>query len=324
VAAEAGVSIKTVSRVLNAEGYVSDATRAAVRKAIEDLSYRPNPAAQGLRRSMSRSIAVVVEDIAEPFASQVIQAVEIAVAQRSTVIIASSLGDPSREREVLESLTARQVDGVILSPTTGSKSYLCRLLGRTALVCLDRPAPGFAADLVATDNVGGMRTAVDHLLERGHRRVAYLGDDQGVFTQTERLQGYRAALTDADIAVDERLIYQHVPDRERIGRHLRWLASMPDPPTAFVSGNSLTTFEMMHAGLDAGSASFVAFDDFPLSDVVNGGVSVVAQDATALGTECVQTLERRIANDDAPVRTTRMGTRLILRGRDTDRSTAQP
>ncbi|MFC0672337.1 LacI family DNA-binding transcriptional regulator [Brachybacterium hainanense] len=316
VAARAEVSIKSVSRVLNCENYVSDALRTRVQEAIDALAYRPNPAAQNLRSTSSGSIAMVVEDISEPFFSQLALAVEHTIAPGTIVIVSSTMGDPKREAETLQALAARQIDGIILAPTRAPRPRLLRALGRTAVVCVDRPVLGAQTDLVLSDNVGGMRRAVEHLLSQGHHRIAYLGDAPEVFTQRERLSGYRDALAARGITHDAALVYEHRPDPARIGRHLTWLRSTPDPPTAMVSGNSLTTLAMLRAGFDAGTDAFIAFDDFPLAEVVHGGVSVVAQDAEALGAQAAQTLERRIAHDSAPVRSTRIETRLTLRRGD--------
>lgn len=313
VASHAGVSTKTVSRVINRESYVAESTRTRVLGAIEALSYRPNPAAQNLRRTTSRSIAVVVEDISEPFAAQVTLAVEHTVDEGTTVIVASSMGDPLREANILATLAARQIDGIILAPTQTPRPRLLRRMGRTAVVCIDRPLPGEPTDVVLSDNTRGMQEAVELLLEQGHQRVAYMGDSARVFTQVERLRGYRAALEKNHIKVDPALVYEHRPDVERTRRHLAWLTKLPDPPTAMVSGNSLTTLTMIHAGFNVGLDSFVAFDDFPLAEIVCGGVSVVAQDAAALGREATQTLLRRIANDSAPMKTSRLATQLVLR-----------
>ncbi|WP_152351530.1 LacI family DNA-binding transcriptional regulator [Brachybacterium subflavum] len=313
VAERAGVSTKTVSRVMNRDGYVADGTRTRVLTAIAALSYRPNPAAQSLRRASSRSIAVVVEDISEPFAAQVTLAVEHAVDDGTVVIVSSSLGDPVREAEILATLAARQIDGVVLAPTRTPRPRLLRWMGRTAVVCVDRPLPGERTDVVLSDNARGMQDAVEHLLAQGHRRIAYVGDAPEVFAEAERLQGYRAALARHGVTEDHALIYERRPDAERTRQHLAWLAQLPHPPTAFVSGNSLSTLAMIRAGFDAGADSFIAFDDFPLAEVVCGGVNVVAQDAAALGTEATHTLLRRIANDDAPVKESRIATQLILR-----------
>jgi len=312
VARVAGVSVKTVSRVLNKERYVAEPTRARVAAAIRDLSYRPNPAAQGLRRSVAGSIAFVCEDIAEPFTAQLARSIEKEAADR-VVIVSSMLGDPALEQRTIETLASGYADGIILAPTPGPKPYLDRLPRGVPVVCLDRPAKGFGSDTVLTDNIGGMRQAVSHLLDQGHARIAYLGDSTDAFTQRERLAGYRLALEEAGLPADDELVYQHVPDPARLRKHLAWLTQIRQPPTAHVSANSLTTLALAHAGFDVGSDRFVAFDDFPLADVLHGGINVVAQDAEALGAEATRALLRRIENDEGPVRTIRLGTRLVLR-----------
>nr|WP_256463935.1 LacI family DNA-binding transcriptional regulator [Georgenia sp. TF02-10] len=310
VADHAGVAIKTVSRVINEERYVADTTRARVQASIAALGYRPNAAAQGLRRATSRSIALVCPDISEPFAAQLARAVEQAVGDRSTVIVGSTLGDPRRERELLDSLIARQVDGVILAPTEKVQRHLARRLGRTVVVCIDRPAKGLDSDVVLSDNAGGMAAAVDYLVERGHRCIAYFGDEAALFTQRERLGGFRAALRRHGIEPDPALVYQHTPDRDRLARQLRYVAQMPSAPTGIVSANSLTTIEMLRGGLRPAPGAFVAFDDFLLADVV-GGITIVAQDTHALGVEAAETLLRRVQSDAAPFKTVRIGTRLL-------------
>lgn len=313
VARVAGVSVKTVSRVLNKEKYVAETTRARVAAVIRELSYRPNPAAQGLRRSFAGSIAFVCEDIAEPFAAQLARSIEHEDADQHVVIVSSMLGDPALERKTIETLASGYADGIILTPTPGSKAYLGRLPRGVPVVCLDRPTRGFASDTVLTDNVGGMSQAVSHLLSQGHTRIAYIGDSTDRFTQRERLTGYTSALEDAGLPADDELVYQHVPDPARLRKHLAWLSQIRQPPTAYVSANSLTTLALAHAGFDVGSGQFVAFDDFPLADVLGGGINVVAQDADALGAEATRALLRRIESDEGPIRTIRLGTRLILR-----------
>nr|WP_246328675.1 LacI family DNA-binding transcriptional regulator [Curtobacterium pusillum] len=280
---------------------------------MRELSYRPNPAAQGLRRAASGSIAFVCEDISEPFAAQLALSIDRAVGNEYVVIVASMMGDPARERETIESLASGYADGIILGPTPGPKGYLARLPRGTALVCLDRPAPDVATDVVLSDNVGGMTDAVRHLVDAGHKRIAYLGDAPAVFTQQERLLGYRAALDAAGIAYDKELIYQHAPDDQRLKKHLSWLMQVREPPTAVVSANSLTTLSLVHAGFDVGRSNFIGFDDFPLADVLYGGINVIAQDADALGAEATHTLLRRMQDNAAPVRTTRLATKLVLR-----------
>lgn len=313
VALRAGVGVKTVSRVINREHNVSQTTRQRVLSAIEELHYRPNAAAQVLGRSLVSVIAFVCEDVNEPFAAMVASRIEESAAGRSRVITASSRGDRTRERELLESLIARRVDGIVLAPSRGDLSYLNRRRGGVPIVCIDRPATGFASDVAMSDNTAGMAVAVELLIARGHRRIAYFGDAARLLTQRERLAGYRQALRRHGVELDPVLVYQHSPDAARLSRQHHYLSQLPSPPTAVVSANSLTTLDLIHSGLPVDGGNFVAFDDFPLADVVLGGITRVVQDTPALGVAAADLLFRRIENDDSPPIVMRIPTRLIER-----------
>ncbi|HEY8585043.1 MAG TPA: LacI family DNA-binding transcriptional regulator, partial [Capillimicrobium sp.] len=201
VAAEAGVSLKSVSRVVNAEPGVSGALAARVTEAIARLGYRPDPTATTLRRAdhRSRTIAAVLEDLANPFSATVHSAVVDALRGHGVLVLsASTEEDPAREREAVLALLDRRVDGIVLMPTTTDHAWLSpEEIGDQHLVMVDRPAPGFPADLVVSGNHDGARAATEHLLRGGHRRIAFLGGPAAMHTAAERLAGYRAALAAA-------------------------------------------------------------------------------------------------------------------------------
>src|SRR4051794_31001228 len=197
VARVASVSLSTVSRVVN--GNPVDATLAArVEDAIGVLDYRPNLVASSLRRSdgLSSIAGLVFEDVANPFFSAIHRGVEEVLRTRGILTFAgSSDEDPARERELAEAFAARGVDGLIISPAGGQQNYLAR--DRDAgliLVFIDRPPRFIEGYFVVSDNVGGAQRGCEHLLKHGHRRIAYLGDREQVFTARERFDGYRAAL----------------------------------------------------------------------------------------------------------------------------------
>ncbi|WIY82858.1 LacI family DNA-binding transcriptional regulator [Propionimicrobium sp. PCR01-08-3] len=313
VAARAGVGVKTVSRVINNEPHVAAATRQRVLSAIDELDYRPNAAGQGLRRAVAGTIAFVCEDTSEAFSQAVASSIESAAGQRSAFVTASTRGDSARERELLESLIARNVNGIVLAPSRGDLGYLKHRHGHTAIVCVDRPAAGFTADLAMSDNEAGMARATELLVGRGHRRIAYFGDSARLVTQRERLAGYLAVLDANGLRADHTLVYQHSPDVERVRRQLAYLAKLPEPPAAVVSANSLTTLDLIHAGLPVDSGGFVAFDDFPLADVVLGGITCVVQDARAIGEAAAGLLFRRMTGDRSEARVVRVPTKLIER-----------
>src|SRR5487761_1052274 len=221
VAREAGVSLKTVSRVVNGEEGVRLETVERVDAAISRLQYRRNDIASTLRRrTNSASIGLVIEDLANPFYSLAARAIEDAASTRGSMLITgSSEGSPELER---------------------------RLVG-TLVVFLDRPPMGIEADSVVLDSRGGARTAVSHLLAQGHRRVAIVGDREGLWTASERLAGYREALAKAGVGVDAALVRlgsHAVGDAESITKELLHL---PSPPTAIFAANNRNCIGVLRA-----------------------------------------------------------------------------
>src|SRR5205814_3513323 len=210
VAALAGVGLKTVSRVVNSEPGVSPELEARVNRAIEQLNYRRDANAATLRRlgGKTQTIGLVLEDVSNPFSSELHRAVEDAARERGVLVFAGSCDeDPDRERELIGSFRERRVDGIIVVPASHDHLYLYeeRRAG-TALVFVDRPASHLDADSVVSDNLGGAAQAVSHLLRYGHRRIGFLGDLLSISTAEDRLRGYKQALASVGFRVDEELI----------------------------------------------------------------------------------------------------------------------
>src|ERR687888_590110 len=210
VAALAGVALKTVSRVVNAEPGVSPELEARVKRAIEQLNYRRDANAATLRRlgGKTQTIGLVLEDVSNPFSSELHRAVEDAARERGVLVFAGSCDeDPERERELIGSFRERRVDGLIVVPASPDHTYLYeeRRTG-TALAFVDRRARHLDADSVVSDNFGGAIHAVEHLLDRGHRRIGFLGDLLSISTAQERLRGYQQALAAAGVPGEGDLI----------------------------------------------------------------------------------------------------------------------
>src|SRR3989442_4663917 len=194
VAALAGVSLKTVSRVINDEPAVSSDLLVRVQRAIEQLDYRPNLTASSLRRGDGKTatIGLVLEDLANPYSAAVTRAVEDAARPRRVTVVAGSVDeDPERERALIREFVARRVDGLIVAPTAADQSYLFadRRAGMV-LVFVDRPPTNLDADTVVAANRTGAAEGVRHLLAGGHRRIGFLGDLSTIATAAERYAGY--------------------------------------------------------------------------------------------------------------------------------------
>src|SRR5215211_8435650 len=209
VASLAGVSLATVSRVINGNDDVRPDLAARVRDAVDVLGYRRDLTASTLRRTdrTSSTIGLIIEDVSNPFFTAVHRGVEeVARANGVLTFAASSDEEPVRERELADAFAARGVDGLIIVPCSSDQGYLVRERDSgTPLVFADRPPRFLDADAVVADNAGGARDAVEHLLDGGHRRIGFLGDRPSVFTAVERRRGYREALALAGIAEDAAL-----------------------------------------------------------------------------------------------------------------------
>ena len=319
VSARAGVSIKTVSRVVNGETTVAPALAARVRAAIEELGYRPDPAASSLRRrdGRSRTIAIVLEDLANPFSAAVHRAVVDAARARGVLVLsASSDGDPDDEREAVAAFTDRRVDGVILMPTSGDHGWIAEEpAAGTTMVTIDRPAGDL--DAVVSDNRAGAARATTHLLRRGHRRIGFLGDLRDIYTMRERAAGHREALAAAGVPGDERLTRLDLHDSAAAEQAVIELLTISDAPTAIFSAQNLVTIGAVRAlrRLELHrDVALIGFDDIILGDLLEPGVTVVAQDPAEIGRLAADQLLGRIAGDDGPPRRHVVPTRLIPRG----------
>jgi LacI family transcriptional regulator len=321
VAAAAGVSLKTVSRVVNAEGYVSADTLAAVKAAIDQLGFRRNEAARQLKQGTAVTIGLVMEDQSDPFYSILSRAVEeVALEQGYLLLIASSNEDPQRSQTIIESFTSRGVDGIVLAPARGTDPALLQreLDSGRPIVFVDRPVPGVAADTVLADNIRGAADATAHLVSHGHRRIAFFGDDASVFTAAERLYGYAQALRDAGLEVDDSLVTMASPTAEHLEATIDRVLDQPDPPTALFAGNNRWSIRLLRQlkmrPTPARRLAFVGFDDFELSDVLDPAVTVVAQEPAEMGRIAADLLLRRARGDDGAIQHIRIRPRLILRG----------
>ena len=321
VAALAGVSLKTVSRVINGSPTVDPELTDQVRRAAALLNYKPNLAASSLRRRDGRSmmIGLMLQDIANPYSSAIYQAAENTARPLGVSILVGSVEEDSeQERELAALLILRRVDGLIIAPAGLDHSYLSSETERgTAVVFVDRPPGYLAADAVMSDNRAGTVAGVRQLIENGHRRIAYLGDLSSIPTAQQRLAGFREALHEAGLEFDEQLVRQDLHTIEAAQAAASEMVTGARPPTAVFSGQNLVTIGTIRA-LRATNRQYrtalIGFDDFPLADLLEPSVTVIAQDPAAIGKLAIEILFRRIAGDTSPVREHVVPTRLIQRG----------
>ena len=321
VAALAGVGVKTVSRVINGEPNVSAATIARVTEAARTLDYQPDLHAGNLRRAdgRTRTLGLLVGSVDNPFAGAVHRAVEDAALERGVSVFASSLDDdPAREQEAVAAFLRRRVDGLILTTVSESQAYLAPELRRgTPVVFVDREPAGITSDVVVSDNAEGAALATGHLLEHGHRRVAYLGDRSTIQTARERRRGFLEELGRAGVATREVPVIEELHDEQSARAAAIALFDSPTPPTAIFSSQNLVTIGVIRALRELGrhtDIALVSFDDVPLGDLLEPGLTVVAQNPQEIGRVAAERVFARLDGDHSPAARAVVPTRLIERG----------
>jgi LacI family transcriptional regulator len=320
VAALARVSLKTVSRVVNGETTVAPELAARVQRAAATLDYRPNLTARSLRSSdgRTRTIGVLLENVANPFSSALHRAVEDLARSRGVAVFAGSVDeDPERERALALALVARRVDGLIIVPASDDHSYLANdQRAGLSIVFADRPPRLLRADTIVSDNAVGARTAVRHLIAGGHDRIGFLGDLRQIATVADRLSGYSEALAEAGLEFDDELVRFDLHSADAAEAAARSLMLGPRPSALFATQN-LITIGAVRALRDLrlhDRIALVGFDDLPLADMLEPAVTVVAQDPAAVGATACRVLFERMDGDASPPRTHTIATRLVARG----------
>lgn len=319
VAERAGVSLKTVSRVVNDEPGASTRTRDKVRAAITELGYQRNTAASELRSGRSGLVALVVEDASEPYQSELALAIETELSRNGILLLTvSTEANQDRANLAVAALAERRVDGLIIFPSIQHDlDFRPVLESGTQLVFVDRPSPNIETDHVRSAHLQGSYDATARLVSQGHTRIAYLGDPLTLFTGAERVAGYRNALAEHGITVDRDLIHLQNPDFDGIGEAFSNMCTLAEPPTAVVTGNSLTTIQLLRsAHFDSAAIAHVAFDDVPLGDLLRVPLTVVRQDISTIGTLAAQILLERLGGSVVPPRTIIVPTQLVIRESD--------
>ncbi len=321
VARSAGVSLKSVSRVINDEVGASPETRDRVLRAARSLGYRRNDAAHALRRSDGRSASVglVLEDIANPFASALNRAVEeVASAQGSLVLAVSTNADPDREESLVYRLLARGVDALVIMSCRRDHQFLQPEIDRgVPVVFVDRPPRRLACSAVRVANSKGAHDGTTHLISHGHRRIAFLGDRPSLYTADERMRGYLRALKDAGIDPDPALQWRGRADKGEAAAGMSRMLELDDPPTAVFAAQNLIAVGVL-AALKRRRLhrriAVVGFDDLDLAEVVDPPLTVIEQDPQSIGRIATEQIFRRLAGDDSPAKDVVIPVRLVPRG----------
>jgi LacI family transcriptional regulator len=329
VARKAGVSISTVSRVLSGNGHVDPVLATKVTRAAKQLNYTPNRVARSLRLRKNRVWALVISDIRTgPFFADVVRGVEDgAHASGYSMFLCNADEDPSKEAGYLQLAVAENVAGVILEPSGAATDLEPLLNAGIHVVLVDRKLPGAQADTVVADNIAGARQAVEHLLENGYRRIACISGPLSTTTGFERLAGYRMALEQAGLPVDDSL--NRVADFREEGGHRatdELLAEKARPDAVFITNNRMTA-GALEAIEEAGLAipddiAVIGYDEISWAPLLRTSLTTVGQPAYDLGHESARLLLSRLDGYAGSPRTVVLPTSLNVRASSGPRTTA--
>ncbi|MBI4671174.1 MAG: LacI family DNA-binding transcriptional regulator [Chloroflexi bacterium] len=320
VARRAGVSIATVSRVVNQLPNVRPALRRRVLRAVKELNYEPSRTAQRLRVKRSHVLGVIVSDIQNPFFTSVVRGIEDTAYQHGySLVLCNSDEDTAKEKLYIDVMRAEGVAGLIVAPTRQTNTHLRALLQQhIPVVAIDRVLHGKHLDNVMVDNVEGARQAVIHLLELGHRRIGMVST-RFISTGTERQQGYLNAFQERGLRADRRLIALGAPKPESGYACTRELLNREPRPTAIFVANNMMLVGALSAIREAGlraphEISIVGFDDLPWAPLLEPPLTTIAQPTYELGKCAVELALKRIASPDRAAEQVRLKTGLIVRG----------
>jgi len=322
VAQAAGVSVTTVSHVINETRYVSKDLRARVLQAMEELSYHPNILARSLRQGITHTIGLIVPDNSNPFFAEIARVAEtVGFENDYSVILCNSDKNVERESAYINVLIAKQVDGVIFIAAGSEQQHLRELAAQgIPVVVADRDVPQGLADVVLVNHEQGGYDATQHLISLGHRRIACISGPSPITPSADRVRGYCRALREAGIPMEEELVVRcsesYLGGETAMARLLR----LDRRPTAVCTYNDITAIGALRASRNAGlevpgDLSIVGFDDIPLASAVVPALTTVAQPIADLATVATELLIARIQHsaEFAPGQRIVLDTNLVVR-----------
>ena len=304
IARKAGISVSTVSRVLNhktANYRISKQTEALVQKAAKELNYQPNQLARGLRLKKTHTIGLVAPDLSNPFFAYVIKNIQnVAHGLGYSLVVCDTDERLDMEIEHLNLLRSKGVDGLIILPVGQKYHHLESLLKEgLPMVLLDRCFDELNADSVMVDNYKGAFEATEHLIRYGHSRIAIVKGLANTFTNNGRVQGYKDALTRHGLPIEECLMVGRDFGRENGYLETKLLLKMASPPTAIIAASDLIIIGALQAVFEAGwripeDISLIAFDDMDFAPFLITPLTTVAQPKEVMGEIAVKLLVRQI------------------------------
>ena len=326
VAIAASVSKATASLALSNNPRISDATRRRVLEAVEELGYVYNQRAASLRTQRSYTIGLIIKDVSNPFNAELTSGAESQLAEHDySVLLGTTDDDLDKQSRMIKTMLERDVDGLILSLAAGTTTKsLQRLMQYSPLVLLTPYYSDLAADCVGMDDENGTERAIEHLIQQGHRRIAFVGGYEATSTRQWRLHSYRETLQKHSIEYDPALCITSPVTRQGGYDAVHQLLSMSDPPAAAYCFSDVIAFGVMlglrAAGIEAGKTfAVIGFDNVAEASLWHPSLTTVSTDPKGMGEQAAQLMLGRITEPDMPIQRIIMPAQLIVR-----ESTATP
>lgn len=328
VAAAAGVSPATVSRVINGRPVVAEATRQRVLAAVERLNFRPDSLGRGLATRRTGTLGLVIADITNPFYPEIVRGVEQAAAQHGlSVLLYDTAEDSEREAQALRQLRDRRVDGIIVCASRLPEERIHALARPdTPLVLINRRLTAVAHGTVEADHEAGVQAAMDYLVRLGHRRIAYIGGPAASQVQQRRLAAFTREAAANWLSIPPALLLHATPTVDGGKQVARAMLELDGPsrarPSAILAYNDLIAIGVILAAQDLGIAvpedlSIVGHDDIPLAGMLRPALTTVRQPMRELGAQAVQVVQARLhagGTQAAPPVQRRLTPELVVRG----------
>ncbi len=304
VARMAGVSISTVSKFING-GNVLEENRLQIENAIETLNYQVNTVARGMKTRKTMSVGVLIPSLADYYGVSILSCIdqELYNSGYSTIICDYSQTDPTGASDKINFLINKQVDGIIMQPINVRQEDVDRAAkAEVPIVFVDIEDPSIACDSVTIDNVDIAYRITQHFIDNGHRRIGFIGGQEGVNTTDDRVKGYKDALAAAGIAPSPKLIHlENVSEESGYLAMMRFM-NLPEPPTAvFASGNDLTCGVVMYANEKhlkiPEDLSFVGFENQTIAHVYNPTLTIGIQPLRKIGQTAARMLLERMRGE---------------------------
>lgn len=305
VAKLAGVSIGTVSKVLNDKGYVSSGIRKRVTDTIQQLNYQVNANARSLKASKTNKVGVIVQDISNPYMMSIAKTIEDRIrASHYHMLVMSHNEDPETERELLQLILEQRVDGLVLVPTSGNADMIQKVLDhKIPVILVDRKVEGITTDFIVDDNYYGSYESIAYLHSLGHRRIGVIYGTTSISIGKERLEGAVDALRHFGCDDDEELLISGKFKPEDAYRATIELLFLPEPPTAIYCCNNTMTVGMLKALQEQKlripeDLSIIAFGDLSQWELVQPPLTLMTQPLKRIGVEAAIILKNRLTMEE--------------------------